>query len=428
MEELANQNTFRSYLFFWSGQLFSLMGSLIVQFVITWWVTEVTGSAIYLSVGMFLYFLPMVFITPFAGVLTDRLNRKKIIGIADSTQALVTVWIIVLFYSNNVNPLVIVLINSLRGVCQAFHMPTVSAIMPSMVPKEKLSRINGINFLFTSFIQLIGPVIGATLLAFFPIKLILWMDVITFGIAITPLLLIKIPFVRKIAETETEIKLSFKKEFKEGILTIKMIPGLLTILLLSMFLNFLITPLNVLLPYFVNITHLGTASDLALILTGFNLGMIIGAVITSLKRNWKHKIFVYFSGLMITMGTLSTLGFAPKGYFILMAGVAVITGMTLPIVNTIYMTIIQTVVPADKMGRVSSVDQSLSMAIFPIGTLLSGPLAELIGVQNLFIYSAFIGVIITFLTWRFTKVRRINYDDKFELANITDKINNINVS
>jgi len=61
-----------------------------------------------------------------------------------------------------------------------------------------------------------------------------------------------------------------------------------------------------------------------------------------------------------------------------MAGVAVITGMTLPIVNTIYMTIIQTVVPVDKMGRVSSVDQSLSMAIFPIGTLISGPLAELI--------------------------------------------------
>ncbi|MFX1572702.1 MAG: MFS transporter [Promethearchaeota archaeon] len=427
MEELANQSTFRRYLFFWSGQLFSLMGSLIVQFVITWWVTVVTGSALYLSLGTFLYFFPMVFIMPFAGVLTDRLNRKTIIFTADSLQALVTVWIIVQFYSNNANPLVIIMINSLRGICQAFHQPTVSAVMPSMVPKDKLSRINGISYLFTSLIQLIGPVIGAVLFAFFPIKLILWVDVLTFIIGIIPLLLIKIPIVRNISETELVEKLSFRKEFKEGMFTIKLIPGLITLILLSMLLNFLVTPVNVLLPYFVNVTHGGTASDLALIMVGINIGMILGGVITTLKKTWKHKILVYFSGLIIVMGTLSVLGFAPTGFFLLMAGVTIITGMMLPIVNTIYMTIIQTVVPPDKMGRVTSVDQSLSMAIFPIGTLISGPLAELMGVQNLFIYSAFIGVIITFLTWRFTRIRRINYDDKFELAAITDKINKINV-
>ncbi|MHA2009800.1 MAG: hypothetical protein ACW980_21015 [Promethearchaeota archaeon] len=72
MEELTDNTKFKSYLFFWSGQLFSLMGSLIVQFVITWWVTEITGSPTFLSLGMFLYFLPMIVITPIAGVIADR--------------------------------------------------------------------------------------------------------------------------------------------------------------------------------------------------------------------------------------------------------------------------------------------------------------------------------------------------------------------
>ena len=72
MEELADQSTLRSYLFFWSGQLVSLMGSLIVQFAITWWITVITESVFFLAIGTFIYFLPMIFIAPIAGVLTDR--------------------------------------------------------------------------------------------------------------------------------------------------------------------------------------------------------------------------------------------------------------------------------------------------------------------------------------------------------------------
>ncbi|MFX0081249.1 MAG: MFS transporter [Candidatus Hodarchaeota archaeon] len=423
MEELSNRNTFRSYLFFWSGQLFSLMGSLVVQFVITWWVTEATGSAVYLSIGMFLYFLPMVIVTPIAGVFTDRWNRKLLLGIADSLQALVTVWIIVLFYLNQAYPLLVILIASLRGLCQAFHMPTVSAIVPTMVPKDRLSRINGINYLFTSLIQLAGPVIGAVFLIFFPIKIILWMDVITFGIAIIPLLMIKIPQVRYVKQKKNEI--SFVKELKEGIITIKMIPGMLVILFLSMFLNFLITPVEVLLPYYIKVTHLGAATDLALIMVLFNSGMILGGVITTLKKEWKHKITTYFLGLMIVMTIFSVLGFAPTGFFLLMGLSASLIGLILPISNTIYMTIIQTTVPPDKMGRVSSVDQSLSMAIYPIGTIISGPLAEIIGIQNLFIYSAFIGVFITFLAWRFMKMRYIDFEHQIELT--AEKISNIKI-
>jgi DHA3 family macrolide efflux protein-like MFS transporter len=426
MEELADQSTFKSYLFFWSGQLVSLMGSLIVQFAITWWITIITGSALYLSIGTFLYFLPMVFLTPIAGVLADRWNRKKLIATVDSLQSLVTIWIIVLFCLGIANPLVVILINSLRGVCQAFHMPAVSAVVPTMVPKDKLSRLNGVSYLFTSLIQLIGPVIGAVLIVFYPLQLILWVDVITFTIAIIPLLLIKIPSVRNLPEIREKSKTtSFKRDFKEGIMTIRIIPGLLLMLFLDMVLNFLVAPVNVLLPLYIKDIHLGTALDLAFISMFLNGGMILGGVITTLKKNWKHKNTIYFIGLMLLMGLLSVLGIVPTGAFIaLWVGVGMV-GLILPIINTIYMTIIQTTVPPDKMGRVSSVIQSFSNAMFPIGTIIAGPLAEALGIRSVFIYGSIIGVLIVFLTWRFTKLRHVDYDN---LEFITEKINNINIS
>jgi len=404
------------------------MGSLVVQFAITWWITEITRNALFLSIGTFLYFLPMVLLTPIAGVLADRMSRKKLIIVADSFQALVTVWIIGIFYFSNPiqNPLAVILINSLRGICQAFHMPTVSAIIPTMVPKDKLSRINGVGFLFTSLIQLVGPMFGATLMAISgnALEVVLWLDVFTFSIAVIPLLLIKIPNVRVLIENNKGINdTSFLEEFKEGIKIIKLIPGLMILLFLDMLINFLVAPINVLLPLFILEEHSGTVFSLAILMLFLNGGMILGGVITSLKKEWKHKIRVYFSGMFIVMGLISIMGLAPSGFLILLwIGMAPV-GLILPFLNTIYMTIIQTTVPPDKMGRVSSVNQSISSAMFPIGILAAGPLAVAIGIRSIFLFSSIFGVIIVFLTWRFTKIRHVDYDN-FEL--ITEKINNIN--
>jgi len=100
-------------------------------------------------------------------------------------------------------------------------------------------------------------------------------------------------------------------------------------------------------------------------------------------------------------------------------------GLTLPIINALYQTFIQTVVPPDKMGRITSIDNSLSMSISPIATLLSGPLAEIFGVGNLFLYCAILGMIVTILVWKFTGIKRVDYESKGELEIITSSINSI---
>ncbi|MFX1448918.1 MAG: MFS transporter [Promethearchaeota archaeon] len=423
MEESANKSSFRSYLYFWSGQLFSLFGSMVVYFVIIWWLTEETQSPIYLSIGSFLFIFCQVIAMPIAGVLADRLNRKAIILTADSLQAFATLILLVLFQMDIVNVWIVLIFISIRSIFQAFHLPTVNAIIPAMVPKDKLSRINGINFLFTGVVQIIAPLIGATLMIIFPIKAILWVDIITFFIALFPLVLIQIPSIEN--HEETDEKNSFFKEFRLGLQTLKVIPGLVTIIFLSMLLNFLIRPFDTLMPYYINIFHGGSATHLAIVLVFFQGGMIGGAFLTSIKKSWNNKMKVVFGCISILMMGYGFMALAPPGGYIVIAIGGVVMGLTLPIINALYQTFIQTVVPTDKMGRITSIDSSLSMSISPIGTLISGPLAEVFGVGNLFLYCAILGMIVTILVWSFTGIKRVDYDTKSELETITGSINNI---
>jgi len=426
MEDLANNQTFRSYKFLWSAQLASILGSSVVNFAITWWITVLTGSASLLSIGIFIYMLPMAFLTPVAGVLADRWSRKKLVAIADSMQALTTVGIIILFLFDLANPLAVMLITGLRGIFQAFHVPTINAITPTMVPKDKISRMNGFNYLFSSLINIIGPILGALLYELFQgnIYLILWIDVLTFIIAFVPLLLTKIPIVTRSKIEEKENSLLF--EFKTGLKTLKMIPGLLMLLLLSMLLNFLIMPFEVLLPYYIEVLHDGSAVDFAFIMVFIQVGMVLGALLTSVKKEWKRKIFTYFGSLLVITILISGYTIAPKGAFLFLGICNFVVGFLLPIANTIYMTIIQTTVPNDKMGRVISIDHSISSLISPIGALISGPLADAIGARVVFLLSSIIGVVLTSYTWVRMKAKKVNYDDKTALVEVTEKINNVN--
>ncbi|MFX1514397.1 MAG: MFS transporter, partial [Promethearchaeota archaeon] len=129
----ATKDTLRSYLFFWSGQFFSILGSSIVNFAIIWWVTLETQSAVYLSIAAFFSALPFLISTPIAGVVADRWDRRHIIIVTDSSQAIITFLLILMFISGYMSIWVIIFTNALRAVFQAFHSPSVNGIIPVMI-------------------------------------------------------------------------------------------------------------------------------------------------------------------------------------------------------------------------------------------------------------------------------------------------------
>ncbi len=406
MEIQANNRTFRNYLVFWIGQVFSIFGSSVIFFVLVWWITDTTQDPVLISVASFTYFIPMIIISPIAGIVADRYDRKKVILLADSLQAFSTFFMIIAFMFNLMQFWVLLIFIAMRSVCQTFHMPTANAIIPTMVPKEKLSRINGINFLFTSFANVIGPVVGGFLLIFFTVQQALWIDIITFLIALIPLLLIHIPSVKKLDdEHETE---SFRSAFKGGIKVINSIPGLLSMMIAFMILNFLVQPQGTLLAYFIRVDHGGSVLDFSLISMFFNIGMVIGGIFTSLKKNWKHKMrMIVVAYIIMGIGNI-LVATAPRGNFPLIMFYSSMIGLAAPLINSLYFTIIHHKVPQDKVGRVISIDMTLSFIAMPMGTILSGPLAKIMGTPNLFVMSAILSLTTINLFYIFSNIRALD--------------------
>ncbi|MFX0058984.1 MAG: MFS transporter [Candidatus Heimdallarchaeota archaeon] len=388
------------------GQIFSILGSSVVFFVIQWWITDTTEDPIAISITFFTFIFFMAVTSPIAGIITDHYDRKKIILIADSLQAFSTLIFILFFIFNLMQFQLLLIFVATRSVCQTFHFTTENAIIPSMVPKDKLSRINGINFLVTSFINVVGPIIGGFLLLFLSIQQALWIDIITFLIAVVPLLLIDIPSVKD--PEENEKKVSFWQAFKEGFRMIRAIPGILGMMMVFMILNFLNQPRSTLTAYYVKVIHGGTVVDFSLVSIAFNIGMLIGGLITAFKKKWKYKMRMIFIAYIISSIGYALLATVPIGMFQLIWLYLAMIGFSMPTINSLYFTIIHLSVPKNKVGRVISIDTTLSLIAMPLGTIASGPLALILGTNNLFLICGILSLFIFTLFYIFSNIRKLN--------------------
>jgi DHA3 family macrolide efflux protein-like MFS transporter len=357
---------------------------------------------LYLSVATFLGLVPIIAIGPIAGVFADRWNRKKLVFVADMMQALAIVVLIILFWTGHSGIWQMLGILTFRAVFQAFHEPTVTAITPSMVPKDKLSRMNGLNYLFSGAVRLVGPVSAAVLLQFWQIQEILWIDVLTFLVAMIPLMITKIPSVN-VSITNS----SFKDELKQGFSFVRNARGMLTVAILATSLNFLIMPLSTLLPYFVKFDHFGGAEELALVMAFLEGGILCGGLLMSVKKGFEKKILTSIVALVIAFLGYALIALTPTGSFWFMALSALVFAVSLPVVNVLLQTIMQMIVPLNMQGRVNSVTMALSMAAQPAGTLVSGAIVEFTTTSSLFLGCSVAGMALAVAPWFFTDIRHL---------------------
>jgi len=419
LQIIKNSKTLRHYIIFLVGQLFSLFGSSVVQFAGTWWITLQTDDPFYMSISLLLMFAPQLLFGVVAGVIADKYSRKVVILITDAYQAIITL-LLIIFSSFVLESLwVFIIFISIRHIGQAFQKPAVQTVAPMFVPDEKLSQINGINSLLQALIQIVSPIIGALLIGRFTIIQIMWLDIISFGLASIPLLFIKFPKIHTISEEGTvqdvKKKSSYITNFKEGLNAIKETPGLWVLILTSVFNNLLITPINVLMTYYIYYDHEGNAETFAMVSIIVNLGVIGGSILMSVKKNWKNKRFQFVLWHYIAFIGYAIAGLTPKGQFWLMSAGGFILLFAIPIINTFYLTYIQVAVPKEKQGRVFSLDSLFSSAATPIGMIICVPLAEIIGIGNLFTACAFIAMIIITIFTVTKQIAKVDFDGKEEI-------------
>ncbi|MFX0149604.1 MAG: MFS transporter [Candidatus Hodarchaeota archaeon] len=403
--EIEHQTNLKGYIIFLIGQWISILGSNIVQFGIIWFLTIETGSPFVLALGQFLGFAPFILVTPVAGVFIDRWSRKKVIMFVDFVQAFLGLVLILIFASGLFSALemvvVILVITFFRGIFGAFHTAGVDTLLPLLVPKKHLSRINGINYLANGAILIVGPIIGAIALEFFHLKDLLWLDVVTFLIAIIPTAIIFIPKITRVIQ-EDRVKPSFRAEFTEGLTFIRENSALLALLVVFTSANFFISPLFTQLPIVITAIHFGEAEHLALLFALQQAGLIIGSTIMSTWKGFSNHARGVFIGIFIMYLGIGIFALAPPGTYLVLAIGILFTGFALPLANVSSETIWAKTVPKELLGRVYAVRRTVAQISGPVSILLSGFLAEFIGVIPILLMCSVLGIFILGYSWFFT--------------------------
>ncbi len=369
----------------WTGQALSLMGSNLVQFALVWWLTQSTGSATVLAFATMMALLPQIFLSPFAGALIDRWNRRIVMIVADSAIALATIVLAALYALDVVQVWHIYLLMLIRAAGGAFHWPAMQASTTLMVPEKHLSRIAGMNQTLFGLINIAAPPLGALLLGILPMQGILAIDVGTALIAVTPLLFVAIPQpVRKGAAGE-QAPTSVLTDLREGLRYVWGWPGLMLILLVATLINLLINPAFTLLPIMVTGHFGGGALHLAWLETGWGVGMVVGGITLSLWGGFKRRIVTGLSALALMGLGVIAIGLTPTTGFLLAVGALVFSGFMNPIVNGSLLATLQAIVPPEMQGRVFTLISSGAAAMSPLGLAIAGPVADAFGVQFWFL-------------------------------------------
>ncbi|MBS9423406.1 MFS transporter [Photorhabdus caribbeanensis] len=370
----------RKTVLFLSAQTISLLGSSIVQFSIVWYITLNTSSGEMLAISVLCAFLPQVLISLFAGVWADTYSRKLLSIASDAAIALVTLGLAISFMLGfkSIELLFVALI--VRSFGTGIQMPAVSAIIPQLVPKEKLLRVNGINTSLTSLMMLASPAIGGFLYSQTSIENIFLVDVTTAIIGISIVAFIPIPKIASasIPDNKFQAILAGFRYLQEN----KLIRNLLIFLICVCF---LISPAAFLTPLLVNRTFGEEPWRLAINEMTFSAGAVLGGLLISFWSEYKNKMRItaiacaFFGIFMIALGNAY--------WFPLYLVINVFLGVVTPCFNAPITAVFQERVEPEMMGRVFSLVQIALSCSLPLGMVLFGPIADYISIQSLLMIS-----------------------------------------
>ena len=377
----VEQKWMRKFIPIWSVQVFSLLGSGLVQFALVWWITQKTGSAAYLAMGTFVAILPEVIIAPFAGALVDRLNRRRVMIVADGLVAVITLALAILFAFDLVQVWHIFVAMFLRSVGGVFHWPAMQASTSLMVPEKHLSRVAGINQAIRGSLNIVAPPLGALLMSVLQFYQVISVDVLTAIIAITPLFFIRIP---QPIRSDAGIMLTPKvllKDVAEGFRYMKNWKGILYLTLLAALLNFLLAPSGTLTPLMVTEHFQKGVWELSLVESCMGIGIVAGGLTLGVWGGFKNKMTTSLLGVVgLGVGVL-LFGVAPSNMFWLGVASTALLGFMNPMANGPIFAIMQSKIAPEMQGRAMGALNSICTAMMPLSMLVVAPVAEFLGLR-----------------------------------------------
>ncbi|MBN1877683.1 MAG: MFS transporter [Anaerolineae bacterium] len=375
MKYAKTSNSWTSFRVLWAGQSISLLGTGMTRFAVLIWAYEEAGSVTALAMLGFFSCLTFILVSPFAGVLVDRWERRRVMLLSDFGAGLMTALLLGLNMTGHLQVWHLYLAQGISGVCEAFQHPAFSAAISLVVPKDAYTRANGLLGLGKSAARVFAPSLASVVQRVLGLNAVMLADLATLGLAMTGLLLIRIPKPSPSAEGHRAAG-TFWHEVRFGFSYILHRPGLPGLLFTFFLVNLFgtLTYFAVLSPMILSRTG-GDEVALGVVQTLMRIGGVAGGVLISLWGGAKHKARVYLISTMLsflfcdfmTATSKSVLGWSVAGF---------LSELTIPFIVSPYYALWQELVPPDVQGRVFASREMVQMASQPVGYLLGGLLAD----------------------------------------------------
>lgn len=364
---------YKNYRLFFGGQIISLTGTWMQQVAVSWLVYRLTNDALLLGVVGFSSQIPTFLVSPFAGVIADRISKHKIIIATQIFSMLQAFGLVFLFYSGNINVWHVIILNSFLGFINGFDVPVRQAFVVEMVEKkEDLGNAIALNSMMFNAARLIGPSVAGLLIAALGEGLCFLLNGISYIAVIAALLLMKINFIKK-----ENTKKHILKEFKEGFLYTWQFKPIRILILLIALVSLAGMPYIVLLPVFAKDILHGSSDTLGFLLGSIGIGALIGAIFLA-SRKTVLGLGKIIRNTTTVFGTALILFSLSKTFFISQI-LMIFAGFSMMVLMSSSNTIIQTLVDDDKRGRVMAFYTMAFMGTMPFGSLIAGSSASRIG-------------------------------------------------
>lgn len=356
----------KDFLILWSTQSLSQLGSSMTAYALTLWLYEKTGSSLSTAALTICSYAPYVLMSIFAGALTDRFDKKKIMLICDSFAAACTVLVFLLFQTGQLSVWHLYLLNAISGLMNTVQQPASDVAMTLIIPQKYYQKTSGLRSLSRSLISILNPLLATALYSFAGLRLVIAVDLGSFAVAFFSLLcLIRIP--KQMAQKEENI-LTLAKG---GLSFLKQNPMILTLILFMAGVNLVASAFDATLPGYVLPNPKGGSKVLGIVTSCSGVAMVVGSLLVSVLPKPKNRVRVIYLTMLFSLGTENFLLAFAREPWLWCAG-QIVGWLVVPVMDANLDVILRSSIPVELQGRVYACRNTFQFFTIPIGLFIGG--------------------------------------------------------
>jgi MFS transporter, DHA3 family, macrolide efflux protein len=354
-------------------QAFSMIGSRMSSLAIGIWLFQQTGDVTPLALVAFFAQLPFILGANIAGMVADRYNRRLIMVLSDTGQAICTGALLLMFATGSFQVEYLYVIAFVQSLAGSFQSPAFSASITTLVPDAQRDRANALTQMMGPAAGIIAPAAAAALYQFVSVQGVILFDLFTFTVAMAVIFFAHIPQPQR-TDAAQKAEGSFWSEFTAGFSYLWAHKPMIALVTCACLMNFLFAGVMVVITPYLLLRMDNNEGLMGLVLALQNVGAIVGGVVIGVWGGTRPRIHTVMIAIMLMGAGLAAFGMAQTA---LMLAVSMFTLMFfMPFANAPLFSIMQAKVPQDLQGRVFAVIGQLAMLTSPISMLLIGPLAD----------------------------------------------------